>query len=131
MAEAWTPQVDFAEEDEFLRRIPPWEYDHARRKLNSSAFRNDDEETKAFSVNCRRWATEAQTLNGFDGWGLAVLRTDQIRSEAQDVVHTPQETNYAHCDVVGEKTKTVRRNLRNMVDLIIVPVPQEGVEPTG
>ncbi len=110
------------DDDEFLRRLHPNDYDHDRGLVFARAFENDDGSDR-FSVNCRRWTTNDLTLAGHSGFGLLALTHQHFKQEDQTVVHTAQGGNSAHCDVIGDKPIARRRRLRGYAgDPIVLPV---------
>ena len=104
---------DFADDDEFLRRIPPWLFDFEKQEIQSWAFSND-KDRDSFSVNWAELSSVEHTTQGHQGFGVASLTAHDFRIEEQVILHTRKPDNVAHCDVVGEKPKARQRKLRNM-----------------
>ena len=99
---------DFADDDEFLRRIPAWLFDFEKQEIQSWAFGND-EGSDRFSVNWAELSSIEHTVQGHPGFGVASLTASDFRIEEQDILHTPSPDNVAHCDVVGEKSSARTR----------------------
>ena len=115
--------VALRDDDEFLRRLHPTEFDYERGLVFSSAFKNAPGSDR-FSVDCRRLTTNDLTLAGHSGYGLLALSHQHFKQEEQTVDHVPQDKNPAHCDVIGPKPPARRRRLRDLAgDPIVLPVP--------
>ena len=95
----------FAESEEFLRRIPPWQYDFDRQEIQSWAFANDDEYPDRFSVNWEKHSSVEHILEGHSGFGVVSLNAGFLYPEMQEILHTPQTDSFAHCDVIGKKRR--------------------------
>ena len=114
MAEASQPdeKVEFTATDEFLRRVRLGSI-HVKTDgtVSSAAFEND-KGTNSLSVNWGALASIADTLRGHDNFGVVILIAENIWSaDHQDIEHTPNPENQAHCGVIGRKNKRVRQLL--------------------
>jgi len=98
----------FSAHDTFLRRIHPQHYDRNTGKVSSAAFQNTSG-TNRMSVDWTQLSTVEDTLSGYEGFGVASISADLCWSLSQQVERVPLQGNPAHCDVVGEKPKPVRR----------------------
>lgn len=116
--------VDFSDNDEFLRRIPPALFDFERQEIQSWAFSND-KDSNSFSVNFWNETSSVEfILENHTGYGVVSFTYDFLHNvEEQEVVFAECDSNPAHCDVVGEKNKRRQRRLRNMAmaNLLLLP----------
>ena len=111
--------------ESFFRRIAPYQFDPATNKPFLSAFRNDKIGEGVFSdrhsVDWERYTTVEDTLEGHEGFGVARISGDDYLRVGQNIVHSPKDDNYSHCDAVGEKKNSVQRRLRDACLLLRAP----------
>jgi len=107
----------FVPDDRFLRIISPIHYDSQTGKVFSAAFQNTSR-TKRMSVNWTKLCTIKDTLKGYPGYRVASISAELCWSLKQDIEGTPITENPAHCDVVGDKPKSVRRQFRNKAEYL-------------
>ncbi len=120
--------MPFDDGEQFLRRIPYFHYDFKKQKIDSCAFANDPDTPDRFSVNWRRHSLVEETARVMPHSGVASMTAVVCYQEEQDIKHTPEAANYAHCDVIGDKkSKSRRRRLRNAANLLLAPThPDTG-----
>ena len=61
------------------------------------------------SVNWTALSTVEETLRGGEAYGIVSITADLCWKQNQDIEHTPVPNNHAHCDVIGRKTRAVKR----------------------
>jgi hypothetical protein len=124
------------EDDEFYRALrPEWIKDGG--KISPGAFCNATN-TDRMSVD---WADKSTPRQTFDRWvewgscrGVASITAELARNNGQNAEYKPKKTNHAHSDVVGGKSKQVRKALARGANLAI-PTPistptNENIPPT-
>lgn len=114
----------FRDDDDFLRRIPHWQFDFDTRRVLPFAFK-----LFRLSVNWSKYATVDQTVEGHQGWGVASITALDCYSAGQDIEYKPQPDNLAHCDVVGEKTNRIQRRLNKAAKLLLFPTRPDSANP--
>ena len=119
--------MDFSDNDEFLRRIPPALFDFKRREIQSWAFSND-KDSDSFSVNFWDETSSVEFIvENHTGYGVVSFTYDFLHKvEKQEVVFAECDSNPAHCNVVGDKNKTRQRRLRNMAMTNLLLLPQKN-----
>lgn len=60
-------------------------------------------------------------LDGYQGFGLVSLPVGSVRNQDQIVVRKPLPDNPAHGEVIGRKTRGVRRALKQSAVWIVEP----------
>lgn len=60
-------------------------------------------------------------LTGYEGFGLVSLSAASVREQNQIVVRKPLPDNPAHGEVIGEKTRGVRRAMKRSAIWLIKP----------
>ncbi|MCX6659166.1 MAG: hypothetical protein NTX81_02115 [Candidatus Bathyarchaeota archaeon] len=73
------------------------------------------------SVNWAILSSAEETAKAVPGAGVASITAGLCYRENQDIEYTPTNNNSAHCDVVGQKTKAVKRHLRDAAILLLPP----------
>jgi hypothetical protein len=78
------------------------------------------------SVDWADKSTSQQTFNRWVEWGpcrgVASITDELARNNGQNTEYKPKKTNHAHSDVVGGKSKQVRKALARDAKLVI-PTP--------
>lgn len=110
---------NFVENDKFLRRIPWWHLKESG-EISSAAFQNDHG-TNSFSTNWMKLSSIDDTLKNHPGFGVASITAKLCWSLGQKPKWTPVEDNTAHCDIIGRKTESICRKLRNGAEKIELP----------
>ena len=98
------PVQQFAPSDEFFRRIRPNQFNPEDDSISSAAFTPE-----RMSVNWVARSTVDETLKGNENDGVASILVELCWTLNQQIEHTPTGDNSAHCDVVGKKTRSIRR----------------------
>ncbi len=111
----------FDDDEQFLRGIHPDWFDFDKQKILSWAFDNHPLTPERMSVNWAKLSSIDDTVKANPVWGVASITAATFYKENQDVDYTPIETNIAHCDVIGHKSLSVRRRLRNAAKLLRSP----------
>lgn len=75
------------------------------------------------STDWMKLTTVEDTLREHPGFGAASVSAELCWFLNQEVERTPSEENPAHCDVVGDKSKPVRRKFRDMAEYLRYPSP--------
>ena len=109
----------FEATDQFLRRIPPLLL-KKDGKISSAAFHNDRDSDR-MSVNWLKLSSVEHTLSGFSGWGVASIFAQLCYSLQQEPVYSPTVDNCAHCDIVGHKTESISKKLRDGAHILRHP----------
>lgn len=94
-----------ADEEPLHRRIHPT-FVRPDGSVSSQAFRD-----REMSVDRGHYWQAHQSLQGYDGYGLASIGTNTARSCQQEVVADGSLFNPAHALVKGEKPKSIARRL--------------------
>jgi len=105
----------FVADDSFLRRIHPQYYNPNTGKVASAAFQNASS-TNRMSVNWMKLSTVDDTLRGYPRFGVALISAELCWFLNQQVESVTSEENPAHCDIVGDKPRSVRRKFRDMAE---------------
>ena len=117
--------------DELYRRIPPILYnldiaDYYQKKnhLPSSVFKPCCK-GQTLSVNVARLTTIKKTLSDHKGFALASIIAGSIRELQEngegklDIIHTPNDDNEAHADIIGNITKVQSKAMANKAKVIV------------
>jgi len=115
--------LPFHDDEQFLRRIPHYQFNFEKQEIRSWAFANHPETPDRLSVNWKRLSSVEQTSKVEPGFGVASITAKVCYREDQVIEHRPEKDNHAHCDVIGEKNKARRRRLRNAARLLLPPTP--------
>ena len=110
----------FPDDEEFLRRIPHFQFNYQTGRPHSKAFRD-----ASLSVNRRRLTTIEDTQNdpALSGdVGVVSLTAKLCYDNRQLIIETPTSTNRAHCDVVGPKPGLVATALRDGCTQLVDPM---------
>jgi hypothetical protein len=125
MAES-TPENDPSISDEVVlwRRVHPDQIVH-NNNLNemrptSQAFQNTSG-SDGMSVNIADETTTEDTLRGFEDHFVVSLGVGFVRGLNQGVVRKPLEENPAHAEVIGKKTKSVKKKLSDASSWVVSP----------
>lgn len=110
---------NFVANDKFLRRIPWW---HLKRsgEISSAAFQNDGG-TNSFSTNWMKLSSIEDTLRNHPGFGLASISAKLCWDLNQKIKWEPLEDNVAHCEIVGRKTDSISKKLRDGAEPLVYP----------
>ncbi len=110
-------KVFVADEDAVLRRFPN-RPSHIKSDgtLSSANFIGPDT-----SVNLERLTTIAETMYGYESFGLVRLLTRHVRDLGEDVVHDPTEENFAHAVIPGKRTISIARKLALQSEILLLP----------
>ena len=107
--------------DEFYRAIFPT-YMKKDGGISYAAFSNTTD-TDRMSVD---WADKSTPQQTFDRWakwgpcrGVVSITAELARNNVQHIEYRPKKTNHAHSDVVGGKSKQVRKALARGAKLVI------------
>ena len=73
------------------------------------------------SVNRAELSSVKETIKPNPCWGVASIDAKSCYQANQDIEYTPQDDNHAHCDVVGHKTLSIKRKLREAAKLLLPP----------
>lgn len=121
-----TSQDPVTSDEILLRRFGTWQYSGGE-KPNKSAFYNDRLEgvqTNRHSVSREKYTT-AEQLQALapdpDRFGVVAVVAQTYRDLDQQIIHSPTEEDYGHCDVVGNKTDRVRKRLREKAVIRLSP----------
>lgn len=118
-----------ADDDRLLRRIFPdwWVPDEkaSGMRLSTAAF-DDYPDGSPMSVHLgsvleRLGLPNESVLRGHEGYGLAELSAGTVRSLGQGIVRMPEPDWPAHAGVVGRKTYSVQKKLRQDAILLVPP----------
>ena len=105
------------DDDRLLRRIPPWHLvrdDNTKSHRISSAAFDDPPDSSSMSVSiestlvCNGLGAE-HALRNHEDFGLVALSVALVREHGQGVVRRPLPDDPAHGEVVGSKTRSVRK----------------------
>lgn len=100
--------------EDLLRRFPQsqWVWDDKinGHRLSSAAFENS-RDGSGTSVFLSSEASQAQVLEGHDGYGLAVLEAGSARAAGQGVRRVPIEALPGHAQIEGKKTGSIKNKL--------------------
>ena len=112
-------------DDEILwRRIPPWhgvpDKGRGDRMVSSAAF--DDTDGQPMSVVIASEAAGPDSaLAGHDGYALAGFRAGVAREIGLAIRRDPTDEQPAHAVVVGKKTGSIQKKLRNSAHWVVQP----------
>ncbi|MCY3820356.1 MAG: hypothetical protein OXH52_13495 [Gammaproteobacteria bacterium] len=118
-----------SDDDELLRRVPPnmisRKEGQGTLEVSSAAFTNPSDGS-GMSVVIRSALIAGggcieEVLAGYEGFGLVSIQVASVREQNQMVVRKPLPENPAHGEVIGQKTRGVRRALKQSAKLIIQP----------
>ena len=109
------------EDDEFHRAIHP-DFMKSGGRISPGAFSNATG-TDRMSVDWASMATLQQTFDRWtvwgDGRGVASITAKLCWSSGQTIEYTPNETNPAHSEVIGNKSDSVRKKIAKSAKLVI------------
>lgn len=111
------------DEDQFLRRIPPW---HVKPtgEISSAAYQNDPGEN-SFSTNWLKFSSVEATLRDHQDFGVASIQARLCWDLKQEIEWTPKDDNTAHSDVIGHKTESIHKKFRNGATILVYPKKPE------
>lgn len=109
----------FVVKDKFLRRIPPWHL-KSSGEISSAAFENDKGKN-SFSTNWLKLSSIDDTLKSFPEYGVAAISAELCWNLGQNIEWTPTDDNVAHTDILGKKTESTRKKIRNGAEYLIFP----------
>lgn len=113
---------EVADDEGLHRRIHPT-FLRPDGSVSSQAFRDE-----RMSVDRAKFRPVRDTLEGYDGYGLARLLTVVARRFQQEVAADKQLLNPAHALVKGQKTKGIARKLARKA-FWIVPLSATAAAP--
>lgn len=105
------------------RRIPPWHFpkEPRRDRPDSAAFDND-RDGKPMSVTVARpGRAPEEGLAGYNDFGLVSLHVKDLEALGQVVIADPQPDDPDHALVVGEKSRSCRRQMSKISTWVIRP----------
>ena len=118
-----------SDDDALLRRVPPQMISGTGSQdcveVSSAAFTNPSDGS-GMSVTIRSALIAAggrveDVLAGYKGFGLVSLPVASAREQNQIVIRKPLSDNPAHGEVIGRKTRGVRRALKQSAIWIVKP----------
>ena len=118
-----------SDDDALLRRVPPQmilaNSSQQDIEVSSAAFSNPSDGS-GMSVIIRSELIAVggrmeDVLTGYEGFGLVSLSAASVREQNQIVVRKPLPDNPAHGEVIGEKTRGVRRAMKRSAIWLIKP----------
>ena len=112
------PQV-FAATDEFLRRIPP-DSVNPDGSIMSKAFSNTTN-TDGMSVNWANLSSVEEMLKGYESYGVVSITAELCWKLNQKIKQSPTPENPAHCDVIGRKSQSTRRQFARVAKWLQLP----------
>ena len=124
-------------DDQLLRRISPqWfvpDYNEGRWRPSSASFEDSPDNTPMsvhlVSVLEAAGIPSASVLHGHEGYGLVQFAASMARQLAQLLVRDPQPNEPAHVLVVGNKSRSIRRQFAMSAVWVVEPMgplPPEG-----
>ena len=108
--------AQFESTDEFLRRVPPIQWNSQEGRVSSAAFTDT-----RMSVNWAALSSVQETIAGLDRYGVVSITAELCWGLKQQIEYTPAQANHAHCEVVGRKTKPVRTAFSKGAKLLVRP----------
>lgn len=113
--------MPFDDDTDFLRGIHPDWFNFQTQQIESWAFDNHPQTPNRMSVNWAEISSVEETIKYNPSCGVASITAKVCYQENQEIEHTPQDDNPAHCDVIGRKTLAIKRRLRNAAILLLAP----------
>lgn len=113
------------DDEVLLRRISPdWYHPENSKPVSTQAFQNL--EGDAMSVHLQGVLTEhglppESTLDGHAGYGLVALLVGDVRTLGQIVVRDGTPDDPAHAHLIGKKSNSIRKKLRDCCRLLVEP----------
>lgn len=103
------------------RRIPPWHFPKpGQARPNSPAFDDDPDGPMSVSV-ALPGRDPAELLVGHDGFALVELSIEDLEATGQTLVPAPTAEDPHHAEVIGSKTKSVKRILAKAARWVVPP----------
>ena len=118
----------FQDTEQFLRKILPDWFDFELQEIQSWAFDNHPLTPDRMSVNWAKLSSVEHTAVDPE-CGVASITAKVCYQENQVIERSPKEDNHSHCDVVGRKTKSIMRRLRNAAVLLLAPKNPANSKP--
>ena len=121
------------DDERLLRRVPPqlivWNENTGARQVSTGAF-SDSSDGSGMSVSLAgvleaAGVPDEHVLGGYDGFGLVAITAGLARAQNQGVIRDPTETDPSHAEVVGKKTRAVKRAFKREATWIVCPAPPE------
>ncbi len=107
------------DEDELYRRVnEQWIKEDG--VISSAAFQNTSN-TDEMSVDLARLTNIEKTSLNNSKYGVASLKTIDVRKLDQEVFHSPEQDNYAHSTVKGNKNTRIKKALAKLATPIYYP----------
>ena len=106
---------EISDEESLHRRIHPTHI-HPDGRLSSQSFRDPE-----MSVDRADFWPVENTLQGYQGCGVAVLQAIDARNLGQEVLSKKELLNPAHAVVIGKKPKSIARNLARAAAWVLKP----------
>ena len=112
------------DDERLLRRIPKSWYrldDTGRVRISSAAFKHYEMSVYLASVVTQTGRKSKDLLSNYPNYGLASVTAAVVRELDQIVLRDSTRKEPAHALVVGKKTRSVARRIRNKCEWIIKP----------
>ena len=113
------------------RRVPPWHAaldKHRGVRVVSSAAFDDDNDAEPMSVVLASEASGTDSvLAGHDGYALVGFPASLARELGLGILRDPTDDQPAHAVVVGKKTGSIQKKLRNGAHWIVHPLEWSDV----
>ncbi len=119
--------------ERLLRRVPPnlmiWNENTAAWEASTGAFSNSSDGS-GMSVSLSgglraEGLSDEEALRGYEGFGLVAITAGLARAQDQGVIRNPTTSDAAHAEVVGRKTKRVKKAFKRNAVWVVGPVPSK------
>lgn len=111
--------------DYLFRRIHKSQIDLVNDKPGSGAFSDSGD---GMSTDWDKYSTPHETRNRIKtntdplDYGIVRLNTGMIRNiEDQEVIHTPEDYNRAHTDIIGKKKLRIKKEFKKIAEWVFRP----------
>jgi hypothetical protein len=115
--------IEIKEDDRLLRRAIFTDPNHVREDMTVTSFafklRKGEE---GLSVDIEKLTTFEQSIINIERYRLFAVLVKDVRSVGLDCYHKPIEGNYAHAEIVGNNSNSVRSQLAKSAVYIHYPV---------
>lgn len=126
------PQCDdltVSDDETLLRRVhPDWIIRNENTgvtEVSTGAFSDSSDGTgmsaSAAGLLSAAGMSEDDALAGYDGYGLVALRVGQVRELGQAIVRRPTDRDPAHVEVVGKKTRAIKKAFKRAAVWVVCP----------
>ena len=121
--------LTISDDDRLFRRVPPnlivWNDNAGAPEVSSAAFFDSSDGTgmsvSVESVLRDEGLTERDVLRGYDGFVLVAIAARLVREQGQVIVKKPTDSDPAHAEVIGRKTRGTRRTFKRNALWIVAP----------